>query len=165
MYLEPLSDVYQGDILDQFLFSTIPQPPPETLKSSDESLEDYEVKPRLTLKQAMIVTQTCDAVRREFISVAPIFPIDTYTDALRAAGKKEENLASELSQLKKQKIKYYYYIPGDLARGVDEGYVDLTFINPLERVSLQNLKRIARLKDYPRHVLAYKLGNLYMRPH
>ena len=165
MYLDPSSDIFQGDIIDKFLFATIPQTPNDTYSINEILPDSFTVRPNLIYRQAMIITQTCDAVRRQFLSVAPIFPIQSYIDALKAAGKKDENILGELSQLKKQKINYYYYVPEDVPRGVHEGYVDLTIVNPLERAAITPLKRIAKLEDYQRHVLAYKLGNLFMRPH
>lgn len=165
MYLDPVNTVYQGDILDHFLFSSITQPTSDELDFNADIPDDFSVTPRLSHGQALIITQTCDVSRRDFISVVPIFSIESYISALRKARKKEENITGELAQLKKQKIFYYYYIPEDIQRGVNEGYADLTFINPFERSRLESLRRIARLDDYQRHTLAYKLGNLYMRPH
>lgn len=161
MYVDCDSSViYQGDIIDYFVFTAVAQP-----DSAVASEEDIVADPRYTHGPAMIVSNTCDITRRKFVSIVRIFPLQGFIDAHRANGKSENNIASEISQLKSQKLFYYFYIPGDTSRGVEEGYADLTFINPLETNSLSRLKRLASLDAYQRHILAYKLGNLFMRPH
>ena len=163
MYVDPGQTLFQGDILDRFVFSTATQPTEDELSSRNDIPENFRLKSHLVQKQAIILSQTCDIARRPLVSIAPIFELKSFTDAL--AGKTQQNIDGQVSQLKNQKLFYYFYIAPDPQRGIVEGYADLTFINPIERLELPRLNVLASVTDYQRHILAYKLGNLFIRPH
>ncbi len=138
MYLPPgalnFEELLQGDVL------------------SSSPLFEHD-KPGLT----MILSQSCDAQRRENIVLAPIF---SFTE-LSNKGIKTDTLSS----IKLRKTNYWFYLPA-LEGVVEDSVVDLQQIRSFPRETIESLKRtkIISLSDWGRHHLAWAIVNFFGRP-
>lgn len=153
MFYAPCQDEwFQGDILSDFPFIAT------DLSSRTSSTELFR-------KQALIITQTCDLQRRHFIQLCPIHNFDDLKKDLVDGGKSEKGAESFIDSIRNRTVNYYFYLKADAVLGIKEGYADLNFISTIPRTQLLTLNRITSLATYPRQVLAYQSGNLFLRPH
>jgi hypothetical protein len=144
---------YQGDIVSSFPFILT------DLGKAEKS------SPVLFEKPALVISQTCDLQRRPFVQVCPIHDFEQLKRDLITAGKKEEGADSFIASIRGRKVNYYFYLSSDESLGIKEGYADIGFISTVARQELIELPRIATLNAYPRQILAYQTGNLFLRPH
>ena len=169
MYASPdPSVILQGDILEEFIFIRRLDGPdtvdPEVSNRAVDTFVETEAKIQVRKVKAIIATQACDADRRDFVLVCPIFNIIENEDDLRDKGNTPTQIVSKLASLRGQKLGYYYYLEKSEQFGIDESYADLTSMISIKRDDLSQYTRLASINDYPRHILAYKLGVLFLRP-
>ncbi len=155
MFYEPCkTEWYQGDIVSSF---------PAIVTDLTDNNRSRSLK--LFDKPALAISQTCDLQRRPFVQVSPIHSFSYLKDELIKSGKSETSADSFIDSVRNKQVNYYFYLEADSARGIDEGYADLNFVCTVSRSQLIQLPRIATLNDYNRQVLAYFVGNLFLRPH
>ncbi len=178
----PSTTHYQGDILLNYNFITPPIGKPYVFKENgtsssvvalDSLQAPYAVdnKEKLIvnsfLANAMIITQTCDLQRRDFISVCPVFPFTTIKNKLAENSWGEQRINSFITDIKSQKVNYYFYLPPyslDTIQ-VPESYVDLQVINAMPLANLSSYSKIISLSDKGIHWLGFKLSFLFARPY
>lgn len=118
------------------------------------------------MASAMIVTQSCDIERREYINLCPVFPVEEIRkkDFLKKVG--ESKIEDQIRQIRQQKVNYYLYLPKFKSDEIslDESYVDLQLFNSMPRENLKYYQRLISLSDKGRHWLSYKLSNYLGRP-
>ena len=167
----PDENLYQGDILHHFPIVILPDQleiaRPIIPTKVSEGLIEAELKLESELPDAfskgtelilasaysaniMILSQTCDIDHREFVAVAPIFPLE------QVEGK------SRRDAVKENRVNHRFYLP-PVADFV-ESYVDFTVINSVKRSRLNVANRIASLSDLYRHHLAEALHGFFCRP-
>ncbi|MBA7521422.1 hypothetical protein ES705_13529 [subsurface metagenome] len=98
----------------------------------------------------LIISQTCDIKKRDFVHVSPIFPL------ARIEGK------TRRESVVKGKTNYRFYLPS--INQLEDSYADLSIINSVKMDQLNIQNRIVSLSDHYRHHLAYKLSNFFSRP-
>jgi len=160
--------LFQGDIIEKFPVVTLP----EDIKivRFKERFEDYSeatvhridkldvafnagteaILVQASLMDIMVISQTCDIYHRDFVTIAPIFPLSN-------VDKKSQQKA-----IIDRKTFYRFYLP--LINNFPESYLDITTINS---VKLENLKidnRILSLSDFGRSHLTYFINNYFNRP-
>ncbi len=115
---------------------------------------------------AMIITQTCDIQRREYISVCPIFDLAVLKSKYTNYGWGENRINNFIEDLKNQKQNYFLYLPAHTSENVNfsESYVDLQVINSMPSSNVTNYHRFLSLTDKGRHWIGFKLSNLFGRP-
>ena len=118
------------------------------------------------LANAIIITQSCDIQRREFISVCPVYEVSNIIEKLSKDGSSQNKIDSFLGTLRKQEINYYFYLPAYKTDSVniEESYVDLQLVNNLPSGNISLYRRYISLTDQGRHWLGYKLSTLFSRP-
>ncbi len=157
--------IYQGDVFKDQIVITIP-PNIQILREIEnrefksfnlEELSDaFEHKEgELTVVHAVktniiILSQTCDIERREFISIAPVFPLIK----IESEKKKES--------IRNHKFNYRFYIAESDV--LSESYAELSLINSIKKEILILDKRICSLSDYSRQWLQYTLNRYFCRP-
>ncbi len=99
---------------------------------------------------AMILSQTCDIEHRDFILIAPIFPLSQIEQQTRREA------------IMKDKVNYRFYLPSIDA--LPESFVDLQIINTILKEHLSLDQRMASLSDRGRHMLAEKIHRFFCRP-
>lgn len=157
--------IYQGDILKDQIIITIPQniqilrelENKEYKFFSLEELNDafeqevHEITVVNAVKtNVIILSQTCDIERREFISIAPVFPL-TKIESEKKKG-----------SIRNHKFNYRFYIAESDA--LPESYAELTLINSIKKEILRLDKRICSLSDYARQWLQDTLNRYFCRP-
>jgi hypothetical protein len=176
MYAPKKEEVYQGDILRDYHFMLPPLGKPYAFVESGKEaiLAEDIMKAGLTPKQliantiitnAMIITATCDAQRREFVAVCPIFTLEKIKLELSTKWG-DARIKTFIDDLSAQKFNYYLYLPAVNTAGIvlPESYIDLQVINSMPLDNIKHYERMFTLSDYGRHWLAYKLANLFSRP-
>lgn len=167
----PDENRYQGDIFRNFPIVISPDrleiARPITPAEVSEGIMEAELKLESELPDAfskgtelvlasayrtniMIISQSCDIEHREFVAVAPIFPLE------QVEGK------SRRDAIKSNRVNYRFYLPP--AADLVESYVDFTVINSVKRSRLNVANRIASLSDLYRHHLADALHRFFCRP-
>ena len=150
MYSEINTEVYQGDILSSYNFLIPPIGKPFAVAEKGESpvpitdiiaagIHPKQIIANTIETSAIIITQTCDAQRREFISVCPIFPLEQMKHDLAEKWGKQR-VSNFIEDLRNHKINYYLYLPAINTNkvSVPESYVDLQVINSLPLQNLEN---------------------------
>jgi hypothetical protein len=110
-----------------------------------------------TSRSIILISQTCDAQRRENILVAPIF---TFSE-MEGRGVKPDTL----KDVRLRRINYWFYLP-PLDGVLEESLVDLQQIKFSSRIDIDNRKstKIITLNDWGRHHLAWSISNFFGRP-
>lgn len=123
-----------------------------TESSANFKLEELEVR------NVMLVSQTCDISRRENILVCPIYKLSEFTEQSAIN-------ADTLRNLKNNKLYYWFYLP-QLPGYIDESFVDLQQITPVERTSIEARMQnvIVSLNDLGRHQVGWSLASFFGRP-
>lgn len=157
--------IFQGDIFKDQIIITIPpniqilrETESEEFKSFNlEELSDafeqkeYELTVVHAIKSNIIVlSQTCDIEHREFISIAPVFPLTK----IESETKRET--------IRNHKFNYRFYIAASDI--LPESYAELTLINSIKKEILTLDKRIFSLSDYARQWLQDTLNRCFCRP-
>jgi hypothetical protein len=147
-----ITKILQGDIMEKFYFVTLPT---DDIYISRKSVDNLKVVKKLNevsdaynedkeiilvnsfTSKGMIVSQTCDIQRREWISICPVFSIDKMRQDLLKEGKNTERIESAINQVRSQKVNYYLYLPSwhDEYSILKESYVDLQMINSIPSVA------------------------------
>lgn len=175
--------IYQGDIVLNYHFMVAPLGNPSVIRAESDKVKilplDQVTQPYSTdgkellvansfVAKAMIITQTCDIQRREYIAVCPIFKLNVLVEKFQTDGWEETRIQKFIGNLKAQNVGYYFYLhAASLDTGhitIEESYVDLLQINSVRQTNIKNYQRIYSLSDKGRHWLAYKLNCLFGRP-
>lgn len=90
----------------------------------------------------IIISQTCDILNREFVIIAPVFPLSRIESAKKARS------------LKEGKMNYRFYLPRKEGI-IEESYAELTILNSIKRTALLPEKRILSLTDFYRSHFTY----------
>jgi hypothetical protein len=159
---------FQGDILASFPVTILPESVKivrlegkgegfslgrvyERDKLNDAFLNGSEaVLAKASLMNIMILSQTCDIEHREFVSIAPVFPI-TNIDSV-----------AKQEAIRKRKVLYRFYLP--LEGKFEESFLDITTINSVRRATLKLENRILALSHYGRSHLTFFINNYFNRP-
>ena len=114
----------------------------------------------------MVVTQSCDAVRRSHIALCPVYPVAKIFDDMKKNKSGDQKIENFLHQMREQKINYYFHLPAKTVANTShpEAYVDLQVIISTPRQNLSFYKREVTLSDQGRHWLGHKLSLLFSRP-
>jgi len=171
MFYEPSPDptrFFQGDILENFPVVILPETVKvvrlqEKLKNhsvahvhKQDELEDAfangseAILANASLMDIMILSQTCDIEHREFISIAPVFPISNIENQ------------SKQDAIRKKKVSYLFHLPTE--GKFEESFLDITTVNSVRRVTLKLENRILSLSHFGRSHLAYFIYNYFNRP-
>lgn len=104
------------------------------------------------LNPVMLLSQSCDAQRRERLAVSRISPISDLSPA-------------NAGNLRKNSINYLFHLPA-IVGVLDESFVDFTRIQSVDRVAVDKFlgHRVAALTDYGRHKLSWALSQYFSRP-
>jgi len=136
---------YQGDILvDTPCFV-------DREDRNEAEIENASIK-RLSV---MILSQTCDILRKKFVIIAPVVTVQD----LQETGVVN---ADQIRSLKKQDIKYWFYLPAH--EDFPDSYVEFTKITHTSISNLIKNKRMKSLSDLGRHWLSYKVSDFFGRP-
>lgn len=171
MFYEPRPDAtrfFQGDILENFPVTILP----ETVKivRLQEKLQDFSIArvyerdklddafingtepilAKASLMNIMILSQTCDIQNREFLSLAPVFPM--------------ANIESRSKQeaIRKRKVFYRFHLPPE--GEFEESFLDITTINSVRRSALILQNRILSLSHFGRSHFTFFIYNYFNRP-
>lgn len=168
---EPPADlVLQGDIFRDFTITTIPD---EFLVcrdgSNNETIQEGNVN--LTLSQnlpdlfisgteyitikaiktnILVVSQSCDAQNRDFVIIAPVFPLSRIAP-------------QRILTVKENKIFYRFFLPAQ-SGVINDSYAELTILNSIPSNSLTIEKRLLSLTDFYRNHFTYHLNRFLCRP-
>jgi hypothetical protein len=153
MYVQPneidRTIIYQGDLIKEFPFPVIYE---SSLPVVGNKQDKTEVALRLNM--VMVLSQTCDAQRRENIIICPVFPVQEISTK-----------QSEIESVRKRKIQYWFYLPqfGSIIR---EAIADFQTIHYIPRKTLEGYKsnKILSLSDWGRHHLGWALSSYFGRP-
>lgn len=121
------------------------EPDPEVWSNQEELVLAKGIKTRI-----MILTQSCDIDRRNYLQVAPIYD---------ATGMNNLKLAS----LRALDIFYMFYLPPDES-GFPESYVDLTQIGSIHRSYLKDAVPIKKLSAIATTSLQVHIADFFGRP-
>ncbi|OGG11575.1 hypothetical protein A2Z00_05075 [Candidatus Gottesmanbacteria bacterium RBG_13_45_10] len=176
-------DYYQGDLIVNYHFIVPPVGPPVLIQQNTRSIElqpltgitnAYQAnnKERLVansfIANAMVITQSCDILRREYVSVCPVFPLEKYKTDLASRSIPESKINDTIGNIINQKYNYFLYLPKaeypEKHISIEESYVDLMVINSLPNANLKNYSRLISISDKGRHWLGFKLSMLFGRP-
>lgn len=173
--------ILQGDIVKEYNFIVPPTDELQVLKkNTDGSLElnpisqtenpyasgKASVIANSFLSDAIIISQSCDIQRRDYVHLCPVHKLENLVLELRNKNYENNRVENVLLDLKSEKINYYFYLPqGSVGEAsIDESYIDLQFVGMIPLVNLASYNRFLTLTDRGRHRLSYKLINLYGRP-
>lgn len=171
MFYEPNPDpkiFFQGDILIDFPVTILP----DTIKivRLQEKLKDFSVArvyerdkledafvngsepvlAKASLMKIMILSQTCDIEHRDFISIAPVFPITNIENK------------SKRESIRKKKVLYRFHLPSE--GDFEESFLDITTINSVRRTTLKLENRTLSLSHFGRSHLVFFIYNYFNRP-
>jgi hypothetical protein len=119
---------------------------PEEWKTPDEL-----VLAKATRRAVMVITQTCDLERRNFVQVAPVYAVRTLSESKRASVEKNE-------------VNYLFYLPV-VEPGVSEkSFADLSQIISVHNSYIKEAKLAKRLSNEGRARLQIHLAQLHGRP-
>jgi hypothetical protein len=168
MYEYPLisqQEFYQGDIIGDYPFLNLGQAKP--LVISGEGFTDGggevdattgKVSVGVDTRRVMIISQTCDAQRRENVIISPIYTLNEYIAA-------SSPNADKLRTLRAGKIYYWFYLPAyqDI---IEESFVDLQQVTYVPRAYVERYieGRILSLSDLGRHRLSWSVAGFLGRP-
>lgn len=105
---------------------------------------------KASLMNIMILSQTCDIEHRDFISIAPIFPITNIENK------------SKREVIRKKRVLYRFHLPAE--GKFEESFLDITTINSVRRTTLKLEHRTLSLSHFGRSHLIYFIYNYFNRP-
>lgn len=171
--------LYQGDILDNFPFFILPGEEfnlleenfLEDVEQRNYRIEQYETVPaRENLVSAVdvkrsrvaVLSQTCDIQQRDFVMIAPVFPLAR----LIASGDIRGGGESMLRARKEGKYNYLFYLEPDTDGSITESVIDLQQMHYFSKqlVLAQKDNRILAMSDWGQHHLGWKLSCFFGRP-
>jgi hypothetical protein len=159
------SEMFQGDVFANFPF--IDFSTSRFVALQDHHISDVtdiyrdgfrsvlaEVDPR----SIMLLSQTCDAQRRDNLIACPIYKISDYIQINQPS-------AGNLASLRGNKFLYWFYLPEHFGE-IDESFVDLQqfFYVPRSVLSSYMANRILSLSDLGRHRIAWSIATYFGRP-
>ncbi len=157
--------IYQGDIFKEQIIITIP-PDLKLLRLDDDeryvlyALDELENAFKGNSSEALVanavqtnvivLSNTCDIDHREFVSIAPLFPLDiiSNTDVQRS--------------IKERKINYMFFLPS--SGECPDSYADLNLINSVKKEILNLDNRTSSLSEYAQRWLQDTLYRYFCRP-
>lgn len=151
-----LSVLYQGDIVKKFPFFVM-----SGVESELDLLEEgteREVLVKAILSDVIILSQSCDIQRRQYVIVAPILKVKDLEG-------NETLKHDEIAAIRNRKINYWFYLP-ELPGILDESVCNLQTIYYISRSLLENHRnsKCVSLSDWGRHHLGWALSNYFGRP-
>ena len=169
--------VHQGDILSDCFFTALDSDTKivetslsgtEIKESPDSVLFSSESKKLVTnFKKSLgiVITQTCDIQRRDFIQICPVFSLESLKTEISKSWD-ANRVNNHLGQLKNGKLGYYFYLPEVTLDDyhLDESCIDLQLVTSVRRESILNYPRLVALSDVGRHWLSFSLMSYYGRP-
>lgn len=162
---EGQSDYFQGDIVEDFPLLNLGTAQDLTVSNSYTINSTYpdrnstHAAVQIVKRKVMIISQTCDAQRRDNIIVCPIIDLAEYISS-------NSPNADKLRSIRSGKIYYWFYL-GALEEKIDECFVDLQQFIHMPRADFERLAeshRILSLSDFGRHKLAWSLSSFFGRP-
>lgn len=168
--LDPES-LLQGDIFAGHYFIIPPTNHPQLIQGQDIlSGEDNMsfVKVRAFYSKFIVISQTCDLQRREFVSICPVYPMSKQVSILENKGLNSKDKKKYLEMLEEQRNNHFMHLPANEATetipAFEASYIDFQTINSIPRSLLKQNERIIGLSDRGRHWLGHKLSVLFGRP-
>lgn len=158
--------LYQGDIIDGLPFYILGDvksviqndqgyyiEQASIIANNDVTLHIVEAKKR----RVMVLSQTCDAQRRENIIICPVYTLSELVET-GAIGK------GKLESVRGRKVNYWFYLPpeGDFPESIAD-FQTMLFVPRLSMDSFID-KKIISLNDFGRHHLAWGLAGYFGRP-
>jgi hypothetical protein len=114
------------------------------------STPDELVLAKATKRAVMVITQTCDLERRNFVQVAPVYAAQTLSPNKQAS-------------LEKNEVNYLFFLP--IAPSLpDKSFADLSQIMSVHNSYMKEAKLKRRLSNEARARLQMHLANLHGRP-
>ena len=168
MYTFPLisqTEFYQGDIIGSYPFMNLTKLKPLTVSESEivegegaPNAATQKVSVAVDPRNVMVISQTCDAQRRENLIICPIYTMAEYIAASSPNGDK-------LRTLRDGKIYYWLYLPAYQSI-LEESFVDLQQLIYVPRPQLEAYRsaRILSLNDLGRHRLGWSMAAFLGRP-
>lgn len=169
--------IRQGDILEYFYFTFFQKDKLQKIStdgvrtqldySARNGETNFETVNKCLMLPAIIVTQTCDTQRRDYIQICPIFTLHSYELQIRASETDEAKVTSKLASLKGNKMNYYYFLESFHSGSInlEESYVDLQFVNSIQRSIIDQFPRMVSFTDKAAHWFSYALMNYFGRPY
>lgn len=175
------NEILQGDLIKDYNFVVPPTDELQVLERTSEnkfkavpissttdpySTGQVSVIANSFVSNAIIISQSCDIQRRDYIHLCPVHKLSNLRAELTSKGYELERINNTIDSLKLDKTSYYYYLPASNDDGilVEESYIDLQFVGMIPLVNMKSYTRILSLTDLGRHRLSFKLINLYGRP-
>ena len=119
---------------------------PEEWKTPEEL-----VLGKATKRTIMVITQTCDLERRNFVQVVPVYGVRTLS-------------ASKQVSVEKNEVNYLFYLPA-VEPGIGEkSFADLSQITSVHSSYIKEAKLAKRLSNEARARLQMHLANFHGRP-
>jgi len=168
MYIVPSASSqtpYQGDIINDFPFFNIASV--KSLSIKDRNIAHIEdgintatrnVLIEANLRKIMLISQTCDAQRRENVIICPVYTVAEYMTS-------NNPNKDKLDALRNGKNYYWFYLPAYETVFV-ESFVDFqqfTYL-PKELYEQFQASRLLQLDDLGRHRLAWSISTYFGRP-
>ncbi len=119
---------------------------PEEWKTPDEL-----VLAKATKRTVMVITQTCDLERRNFVQVAPVYPARTLTESKQAS-------------LEKNEVNYFFYLPMSEPGLSERSFADLSQITSVHNSYIREAKLAKRLSNKGRTRLQVHVAKFHGRP-
>ena len=174
-------EVFQGDILKDFHFIVQGLGPPLALVRNGTEIQvsplqelnnPYSEGKKENLivnsfmSNAMIITQSCDIDRRDYINVCPVHPISNIRQRESLRGLTGNRIDNLIKDIRLQKVNYYFYLPQTQFENLllEESYVDLQLFNSVPAENIKQYQKQVSLSDKGRHWLSYKLSTFLGRP-
>ncbi|MBS1991704.1 MAG: hypothetical protein JSS83_14385 [Cyanobacteria bacterium SZAS LIN-3] len=127
------------------------------------SFDNVGVVAAMTLVNAIVITQTCDAVRSPFITLSQIKPLasidGTFKDLSTA------KFVSRLPLQSRQNLKWFYLPPDAVLNSTERLGADFRITIRLQREDLEGLKerRVARLNEVAYEHFRERLADFFRR--
>lgn len=170
--------VHQGDVIEGYFFTALDQEQPKIVETSSAGTEVKEPQEttffstdtcklvtNFKKSKGMVITQTCDTQRRDFIQVCPVYPISTLEQDLSREWA-ADRIRNHLGQLRNGKLGYNFYLPEITLDDchMEESYVDLQLVTSVRNGGISNYPRLIALSDMGRHWLSFAIMTYYGRP-
>lgn len=107
---------------------------------------------KATRKAVIVVTQSCDLVRRNWIQVAPIYPSSTLDDAAKRAS------------LSDNEIGYFFFLPANPPGMPEDSYAELSKLTSVHKSYLLRTRPSLRLTPSARALFQRQLSIMHGRP-
>jgi hypothetical protein len=115
------------------------------------STPDELVLAKATKRTIMVITQTCDLERRNFVHVAPVYTARTLSESKRGS-------------LEKNEVNYLFYLPVGEPGVREKSFADLSQTTPVHNSYMREAKLAKRLSNEGRARLQMHLAQFHGRP-